>query len=195
MVVAAIALVVVGWAWWASILPGTYSAMDMGVPDYGGGPASTAPHVGTHGDSAADADTAAAGRATTSVTDLVADPSRPVDVRVELVARAERFTPAGGEPFDGFTLNGLSPGPDIRATQGQLIEVVLRNDDVPDGVTLHWHGVDVPAAMDGVAGVTQDAVRRGRASRTGSSPSRRARSGITPTRLRIRRWSADCSAR
>ena len=26
------------------------------------------------------------------------------------------------------------------------------------GVTLHWHGVDVPNAMDGVAGVTQDAV-------------------------------------
>ncbi|WP_239539621.1 multicopper oxidase family protein [Microbacterium sp. B35-04] len=166
VVVAAIALAFVGWTWWSSILPGTYSAMDMGVPDYGGGPGSTALHAGTHGDSAVDADTTAAatgsaGDPTTSVTDLVADPGRPVDVRVELVARAERITPAGGEPFDGFTLNGLSPGPDIRATQGELIEVVLRNDDVPDGVTLHWHGVDVPAAMDGVAGVTQDAVRAG----------------------------------
>jgi FtsP/CotA-like multicopper oxidase with cupredoxin domain len=29
---------------------------------------------------------------------------------------------------------------------------------VPDGVTLHWHGVDLPNAEDGVAGVTQDAV-------------------------------------
>jgi FtsP/CotA-like multicopper oxidase with cupredoxin domain len=29
---------------------------------------------------------------------------------------------------------------------------------VPAGVTLHWHGVDVPNAADGVAGVTQDAV-------------------------------------
>ena len=42
--------------------------------------------------------------------------------------------------------------------QGQLIEVQLRNESVADGVTLHWHGVDVPNAMDGVAGVTQDAV-------------------------------------
>ena len=42
--------------------------------------------------------------------------------------------------------------------QGQLIEVHLRNESVADGVTLHWHGVDVPNAMDGVAGVTQDAV-------------------------------------
>jgi FtsP/CotA-like multicopper oxidase with cupredoxin domain len=35
---------------------------------------------------------------------------------------------------------------------------VLVNESVPDGVTLHWHGVDVPNAADGVAGVTQDAV-------------------------------------
>ena len=58
----------------------------------------------------------------------------------------------------GFTVNGTSPGPEIRARQGQLIEVHLRNESVAAGVTLHWHGVDVPNAMDGVAGVTQDAV-------------------------------------
>jgi FtsP/CotA-like multicopper oxidase with cupredoxin domain len=40
--------------------------------------------------------------------------------------------------------------------------VTLVNANVPDGVTLHWHGVDVPDAEDGVAGVTQDAVRPGR---------------------------------
>ena len=28
-------------------------------------------------------------------------------------------------------------------------------------MALHWHGVDVPNAQDGVAGVTQDAVERG----------------------------------
>src|SRR6478736_4591746 len=38
----------------------------------------------------------------------------------------------------------------------------LVNKSVPGGVTLHWHGVDVPNADDGVAGVTQDAVRPGR---------------------------------
>ena len=64
----------------------------------------------------------------------------------------------GGRSIPGFTVNGTSPGPEIRARQGQLIEVHLRNESVTDGVTLHWHGVDVPNAMDGVAGVTQDAV-------------------------------------
>ena len=41
---------------------------------------------------------------------------------------------------------------------GQLVEVRLRNESVEDGVALHWHGVDVPNAQDGVAGVTQDSV-------------------------------------
>ena len=49
----------------------------------------------------------------------------------------------------------------IRAVEGQLIEVHLRNESVAAGITLHWHGVDVPNADDGVAGVTQDAVMIG----------------------------------
>jgi len=91
------------------------------------------------------------------VTDMVADPARPTDVRVELVTRQQMLS-VGGQSVPGFTVNGTSPGPEIRALQGQLIEVQLRNESVTDGVTLHWHGVDVPSAMDGVAGVTQDAL-------------------------------------
>ncbi len=70
----------------------------------------------------------------------------------------QQMLSVGGRSIPGFTINGTSPGPEIRARQGQLIEVHLRNESVTDGVTLHWHGVDVPNAMDGVAGVTQDAV-------------------------------------
>jgi FtsP/CotA-like multicopper oxidase with cupredoxin domain len=62
---------------------------------------------------------------------------------------------------DGYTINGTSPGPEIRAVEGQVVQVTLRNHDVPDGVTLHWHGLDVPNGDDGVAGVTQDAVLPG----------------------------------
>ena len=158
-----VVIALVGWFWWASVLPGSYSALDMGVPDYGGGPGSGTP--GGHAHAAAaepgTVGTSAAETGGTSVADLIADPDRPADVEVELIARAERVTLAGGDPFDGFTLNGSTPGPTIRATEGQLVEVVLRNEDVPAGVTAHWHGVDVPNAMDGVAGVTQDAVMPG----------------------------------
>jgi FtsP/CotA-like multicopper oxidase with cupredoxin domain len=161
-----IAVALVGWAWWASVLPGSYSVMEMGRPDFGGGPEAALHAIEGHGTRAVAALGSSPGAAgdhadATSITDLVAAPERAADVRVELVARAERVTPAGGEPFDGFTLNGQTPGPTIRATEGELVEVVLRNDDVDAGVTAHWHGVDVPGAMDGVAGVTQDAVMPG----------------------------------
>ena len=53
------------------------------------------------------------------------------------------------------------PGPELRVKEGDLVEVTLVNEDVEQGVTIHWHGVDVPNAEDGVAGVTQDAVLPG----------------------------------
>ena len=92
------------------------------------------------------------------MTALTADPDRPADVRVELVARQERFEVPGGRRIDGYTVNGTSPGPEIRARQGDLIEVEFVNESVAAGATLHWHGIDVPNAADGVAGITQDAV-------------------------------------
>ncbi len=38
------------------------------------------------------------------------------------------------------------------------MEVELINQDIATGVTIHWHGVNVSNAEDGVAGVTQNAV-------------------------------------
>ncbi|MBK5308199.1 MAG: multicopper oxidase family protein [Frankiaceae bacterium] len=141
----AVVVAPLAWTWNGSRLPSTYSVMDMGYADYGGGPESMTQH-----------DTM--GR---SVADLTADPSRKADVSLTLTTRKERFRLASGEGVDGYTVNGSSPGPTIRAVEGQLVEVRLVNESVPDGVTLHWHGVDVPNAEDGVAGVTQDAIRVG----------------------------------
>jgi len=141
------------WLWATSLLPDSYSAMDMGYADYGGGPshAMNASHQGDAGTHSSGVDIAT----------LIADPARPADVEVDLVARKEQFRLASGREVNGYTLNGGSPGPVIRAVEGQLVEVRLHNGSVPAGITLHWHGVDVPNAMDGVAGVTQDAVLEG----------------------------------
>ena len=65
---------------------------------------------------------------------------------------------ASGKVVDALTFNGRVPGPELRVHTGDLVEVALRNKDVKEGVTIHWHGVDVPNADDGVAGVTQNAV-------------------------------------
>ncbi|HET6666915.1 MAG TPA: multicopper oxidase family protein [Intrasporangium sp.] len=128
---------------WSSSRLGEYSVLTMGVD---------AAHVG-HG-----AGGTGAGGTGVSVTALTADPSAPADVRVELVARSGPIQLPGGQTVDGYTINGTSPGPSIRARQGDLVEVTLVNESVAGGTTLHWHGMDVPNAADGVAGVTQDAV-------------------------------------
>ncbi|MGO4543154.1 multicopper oxidase domain-containing protein, partial [Paenibacillus sp. 2TAB19] len=36
--------------------------------------------------------------------------------------------------------------PEIRVKQGELVEVTLLNEDIEGGVSLHWHGLDVPNA-------------------------------------------------
>ncbi len=138
-------LLPLGWFWQQSLLPSTYSVMDMGYVDTGGGPASKHAHGAGHGGG-------------TSVTDLVADTQAKPDVSVDLTARQGRVELASGREIDGYTLNDTTPGPTITATQGDVVEVSLTNESVEDGVALHWHGLDVPNAEDGVAGVTQDAV-------------------------------------
>ena len=151
-VLAALAVVgPVGWMWATSFVPSTYSATDMGYVDGGG-----APLPGSV--SAGDGHAHAGG---VPVASLTGDVDGPADVSVTLVARQERFRLATGEEVDGYTLNGGSPGPTLHVPQGKLLEVRLVNESVAGGTTLHWHGVAVPNADDGVAGVTQDAVHIG----------------------------------
>ncbi|MED1646140.1 multicopper oxidase family protein [Brevibacillus agri] len=57
-----------------------------------------------------------------------------------------------------WTYNGTVPGPQLRVKQGETIKVVL-NNELPEPVTIHWHGLPVPNNMDGIPGVTQNAVK------------------------------------
>jgi FtsP/CotA-like multicopper oxidase with cupredoxin domain len=150
------------WAWKSSLLPDEYNVMDYGRVDYGGGAVPVGGHA-RHG-----------GVHSTSVADLHG-PASPPDVRYRLVAREARIRLPSGKEVDALTFGGTVPGPELRAHRGDLVEVTLVNRDVEPGVTIHWHGVDVPNAEDGVAGVTQDAVPPGasytyrfRASQTGT---------------------------
>ncbi|KRE21590.1 multicopper oxidase family protein [Agromyces sp. Soil535] len=79
----------------------------------------------------------------------------------ELTAAQRSVTLSSGASIDVWSFGEALPGPELRVTEGDLVEVTLRNRDVDAGVTLHWHGVDVPNGEDGVAGVTQDAVLPG----------------------------------
>ncbi|NRQ30841.1 multicopper oxidase family protein [Nonomuraea sp. NN258] len=81
--------------------------------------------------------------------------------RFTLTARPATVTLTSGRAVPAWTFDGRVPGPTLRVRQGELIEVRLRNRMPGLAVTLHWHGYHVPAGDDGVAGVTQDAVRPG----------------------------------
>jgi FtsP/CotA-like multicopper oxidase with cupredoxin domain len=129
------------WSWWQSRLPGRYDVMDYGVVDRGGGPAASHVHFSVAGTKGATA-------------------GKP-DVRLTLTAEKAKVRLASGRQVDAWTFNGRVPGPEVHIARGQIVQVTLVNKDIDDGVTIHWHGVDVPNAEDGVAGVTQDAVRPG----------------------------------
>ncbi len=66
-----------------------------------------------------------------------------------------------GHEIQAWTYNGRVPGPPITATAGDLVEVTLRNTDIDDGLTVHWHGYDVACGEDGAPNVTQAVVAPG----------------------------------
>lgn len=59
-----------------------------------------------------------------------------------------------------WAYEGEIPGPEIRVKQGSPVTRRFVND-LPQGSSVHWHGIRLPNAMDGVAGVTQPAVETG----------------------------------
>jgi FtsP/CotA-like multicopper oxidase with cupredoxin domain len=65
-----------------------------------------------------------------------------------------------GPPTPVWAYNGQVPGPLIRARQGErlTVEVINRLDEP---TTVHWHGLRVPAAMDGVPWLSQPPIASG----------------------------------
>ncbi|MDQ0060909.1 multicopper oxidase family protein [Paenibacillus harenae] len=66
-----------------------------------------------------------------------------------------------GKSAKVWAFNGLVPGPELRVTEGDRVRIVLNNKDINEGVTVHWHGIVLPCSQDGVAGVSQNAVKPG----------------------------------
>lgn len=130
------------WSWYDSRLPGSYNAMDYATPDYGGGVHVW--HGGTIG------------------VDQLRGPTRSVpDFRKTITARKADVRLSSGKVVHALTFDGQLPGPKLEVRQGDLVEVTLVNEDIAEGVSIHWHGVDVNNGEDGVAGVTQNAVMPG----------------------------------
>ncbi|MCB9384935.1 MAG: copper oxidase [Bryobacterales bacterium] len=65
-----------------------------------------------------------------------------------------------GRPVDVWGFNGSMPGPTIEVNQGDRVRIVFENK-LPEISAVHWHGLEVPIAMDGVPGISMDPVPPG----------------------------------
>jgi FtsP/CotA-like multicopper oxidase with cupredoxin domain len=59
-----------------------------------------------------------------------------------------------------WAYNNSLPGPVLRLKQNDRLRAVLKNNLKQD-TTIHWHGIRLPNAMDGVPGLTQKPVKPG----------------------------------
>jgi FtsP/CotA-like multicopper oxidase with cupredoxin domain len=94
---------------------------------------------------------------------LVAAASLPRESRGAAPAKEFTLSAAPGRvrlvglPYpetDVWSYNGSIPGPEIRIRQGERLRVAV-NNRLSQETTVHWHGVRVPNAMDGVPHLTQ----------------------------------------
>ncbi len=80
----------------------------------------------------------------------VAEDVNPADniVEINLTARETVWDFGIGSSTEVWTYNGILPGPTIEAKVGDTLIVNFCND-LPQATTVHWHGVETPANMDG----------------------------------------------
>ena len=78
----------------------------------------------------------------------------------ELTTKAIQWPILEGVTVTAFTYNGTVPGPMIRVTEGEQVRVIVKNE-LEEPTTIHWHGIEVPNAMDGVPDMTQAPIQPG----------------------------------
>ena len=61
---------------------------------------------------------------------------------------------------EAYAYNGTVPGPEIRVTEGDKCRFIVTNN-MPFSTAVHWHGLMVPNAMDGVPFITQPPIKPG----------------------------------
>lgn len=92
-------------------------------------------------------------------------PLRPPHA-IERTGRTRTFTlklaTANVEPLPGHlvavhAVNGTSPGPTLRVTEGDDLAITIINR-LALGATIHWHGIPVPFLMDGAGMISQQAI-------------------------------------
>lgn len=88
---------------------------------------------------------------------------RSQDITERGLTAALSRTALVGAPYPDTAVwcyNDQVPGPEIRLRQGARLRVTAENR-LPEETTVHWHGIRLPNAMDGVPHLTQKPIARG----------------------------------
>ncbi|NPD20955.1 multicopper oxidase family protein [Alterinioella nitratireducens] len=79
---------------------------------------------------------------------------------IEAMTASVQLAPDGYPATDIWGYGGTAPGPVLRVAQGGRLQRRLVNS-LPQAHSIHWHGIRIDNAMDGVPGLTQAAVEPG----------------------------------
>ncbi len=92
------------------------------------------------------------GRATTPI--ARAPSPRTVATTLRAASTKHRLVGTDWPPTEVWSYNATVPGPEIRARQGDRLSIAVANG-LDQETTVHWHGIRLPNAMDGVPHLTQ----------------------------------------
>ena len=77
-----------------------------------------------------------------------------------LIAQPVRTELVPGRAMDAWGYNGSIPGPTIEIMQGDRVRIMVDNH-LPEPTSMHWHGFEIPIAMDGMPGISQPMIPPG----------------------------------
>ena len=80
---------------------------------------------------------------------------KPNKTQYVLKVASHELNPDQAKPTAAITANGSLPAPEIRVKEGELLHIQVENRLSKQDTSIHWHGLLVPAAMDGVPLVSQ----------------------------------------
>ena len=98
--------------------------------------------------------------AATAAPRLAGAPAVLSDTRIEL-AIGESLANFTGRTRPAITVNGSLPAPILRWREGQTVDLFVRNTLERHPTSIHWHGILLPANMDGVPGLSFNGIGPG----------------------------------
>jgi FtsP/CotA-like multicopper oxidase with cupredoxin domain len=93
-----------------------------------------------------------AGAAQGSSVGIAPKPNKPQYV---LKIGEQKLNPDLAKPEAAITANGVLPAPEIRVKEGEVLRIQVENRLIKQDTSIHWHGILVPAGMDGVPFISQ----------------------------------------